>query len=94
MYGWATSQRLPVDGFDRVNETSTFNEDYLNNNREDIVIGYFSKVDIKCSKQLYKTHNDLPFFTEKLKTKKCKKLLGNLYNKKEIFLHVRTLKQL
>ena len=47
LYGEAVSQKLPVDGFDWVEDTSQFNEDFIQNYNEDSVIGYFIEADVK-----------------------------------------------
>ena len=38
------------------------------------------KVDIKYPKNLHNLDNDLPFLTERMKIKKCNKLVCNLYD--------------
>ena len=38
-------------------------------------------------------HSDLPFLSERMKIKKCNKLVCNLYDKKEYVVHIRALKQ-
>ena len=34
-YGWTVSQKLPVDGFNWVENTSQFNKDFVRNYNED-----------------------------------------------------------
>ena len=31
LYGWAMSQKLPVNNFEKIEETSQFNEDFIKN---------------------------------------------------------------
>ena len=38
-------------------------------------------------------HSDLPFSSERIKIKKCNKLVHNSYDKKEYVVHIRALKQ-
>ena len=38
-------------------------------------------------------HGDLPFFTERMKSNKCNKLVCNLYDKYNYIVHRRSLKQ-
>ena len=38
-------------------------------------------------------HEDLPFLPERMKIGKCKKLVCNLYDKKNYVVHIRSLKQ-
>ena len=38
-------------------------------------------------------HNDLPLLSERMKIRKCNKLVCNFYDKKEYVVHIRTLRQ-
>ena len=46
LYGWAISQKLPVDGFKWVKDLCKFNEDFINSD-ENINKGYFLEVDVE-----------------------------------------------
>ena len=46
LYGWAMSQKLPVNGFKWENDLSRFNERFIKNYNEKIDIGYFLQVDV------------------------------------------------
>ena len=46
LYGWAMSQKLPVYGFECVNDLSEFNEDFIKNYDENGDVGYYLEVDI------------------------------------------------
>ena len=50
LYGWAMSQKLPVKGFQWVEDLSQFNEDFIKKNGENSYIGYFLEVDIDYPK--------------------------------------------
>ena len=55
LFGWAMSQKLPVDDFKWVNlmnliKLSKFNEDFIKNYDENSNTGYFLEVDIDYSK--------------------------------------------
>ena len=50
LYGWAMSQKLPVNGFKWVNDLSRFNEDFIKNYNENSDIGYFIEVDVEYPK--------------------------------------------
>ena len=64
-YGWAMSQKLPVNGFMWYNDyLSDFNEDFIKNYDENNDEGCFLEVDIEYSKQFFSSHNDLPFLPE------------------------------
>ena len=43
LQGWAMYQKLPVNGFEWVEELSQFNEDFMKNYDEDSNKGYFWK---------------------------------------------------
>ena len=94
LYGWAMSQKLPVNNFQQTEETSQFNEDYIKNYNEESDEAYFLEVDIQYPEKLHELHNDVPFLPERKKIKKVKKLVTNLYDKNECLIHVRKLKQL
>ena len=87
------SEKLPVDGFDWVDDISEIDEHFIKNYDEDSNIGYFSKADIEYVKELHNKHSDLPFLPERIKVNKCKKLVCNLYNKKDYVDRIRSLKQ-
>ena len=57
-----------------------FDEKFVKNNDEKKGKGYILKVDIKYPKNLHNLDNDLPFLTERMKIKKCNKLVCNLYD--------------
>ena len=60
LYGWAMSQKLPVNDFKWVEkeELSNFHEDFIKNYDENGNIGYFLEVDIDYPKELFNLHND------------------------------------
>ena len=81
LYGWAMSQKLPVNGFkwldsDKINE---INEEFIKNYDENNDKGYILEVDVKRLKRM--------------KIDKCKKLVCNLSNKKKYAIHINSLKQ-
>ena len=65
LYGWAMSQKLPVNGFKWENDLSRFNEDFIKNYNENSDVGYFLEVDVEYPKKLFSSHKDLPFLPEK-----------------------------
>ena len=67
LYGWAMSQKLPVNGFKWVKNLSRFNEIFVRNNDENSDKGYFLKVDIDYPKELFNLHKDLPFLPKEKK---------------------------
>ena len=54
LYGWAMSQKLPVNGFMWYNDyLSDFSEDFIKNYDENRGEGYFLEVDMEYPKQLF-----------------------------------------
>ena len=80
LYGWAMSQKLPVNGFKWVN--NEINEEFIKNYDENSDKGYILEVYVKYPRKLYDLHSDLPFLPKIMKIDKCKKLVCNLRNKK------------
>ena len=80
------SKKLPVDGFEWVEDLSTIAEDFMKDYDEDSTVGYFIEADIDYPKELHNKHSDLPFLPERREVNKCKKLICNLYDKKTILI--------
>ena len=91
LYGWAMSQKLPVNGFKWVN--NEINEEFIKNYDENSDKGYILEADIQYPRKLHDFHSDLPFLPKRMKIDKCKKLVCNLRNKKKYIVHMRSLKQ-
>ena len=87
------SQKLPVNSFKWVEDTSKINEEFIKKYNENNKKGYIPEVDVKYPKKLYDSHSDLPFLPKRLKINKCKKLVCNLHNNKKYVLHIKSLKQ-
>ena len=92
LYGWAMSKKLPVNGFKWTDNNKTaepsgkhvINEEFIKNYNENDKKGYILEVDIKYPKRLHDLHSDLPSLPERMEIDKCKKLVCNLYNKKNM----------
>ena len=93
LYGWAMSQKLPVNGFKRINDVTEIDEEFTKNYDEDNDKAYILKVDVKYARKLHDLHSDLPFLPKRMKYDKNKKLVCNLRNKKIYVVHIRSLKQ-
>ena len=93
LYGWAMSQKLPVNGFKWIEDTPKINEEFIKNYDGNNGKGYILEVDVKYSKKLHDIHSDLPFLPKRMKIDKCKKLVCNLRNKKKYVVHIKSLKQ-
>ena len=68
------SQKLPVNNFEWMKDTSQFDE------------GYFLEVDVEYLEQLLELHNDLTYLSEIMKIEKAKELVANLYDKTEYLI--------
>ena len=93
LYGWAMSQKLPVNNFKWVEDISRINEEFIKNYDENSNKGYILEVDVKYPKKLQNLHSDLPFLPKRMKIDKCKKLVCNLHDKKKYVVHIMSLKQ-
>ena len=86
-------QKLPVNDFEWMEETSEFNEDIIKIYNEESDEGYFLEVDVRYPPKRYDLHNDLPFLPERKKLEKAEKLVTNFHDKTEYVIHIRNLKQ-
>ena len=93
LYGWAMSQKLPINGFKWLEDTSGMNEEFIKNYNENNDKGYILEEDVKYPKKLHDLHIDLPFLPKRMKINKCEKLVCNLRNKKKYVVHIKSLKQ-
>ena len=67
LYGWAMSQKLPLNAFKWIEYTSEINEELIKNYNENNDKGYILKVDVKYPKKLHDLHSDLPFLPKRMK---------------------------
>ena len=93
LYGWAMSQKLPVNGFKWVKKLSQFNEDFTKKYDQNSNTGYFIEVDVEYPKNLFSLHNDLPFLLERKKIRRVEKLICSTEDKERYVIHIRALKQ-
>ena len=84
LYGWAILQKLPVNDFEWIKDTSQFNEDFIKNYNEDIDEGYFLEIRVQCLEKLHKPHNDLSYLLERVKIEKAEKHVANLHEITEL----------
>ena len=93
-YGWAMSQKLLVNKFEWLQDTSQFSEDVMKNYNEEIDEGYFLEVHVQYPEKLHELHSGLPFLPELMKVEIVEKLVANLQtDKTENVMHIRNLKQ-
>ena len=83
--GWAMSQKLPVNKFEWIEDTSQFNEDFLKNYNEESDEGYFLEADVQYHEKLHEIHNNLPFLPKRMKIKKVEKFTINSHDKLNMF---------
>ena len=81
--------KVPVDGFERVEDISQFDEHFTKSHNEEKNEGCFIKVDVQYSEKLNDLYDDLSF--ERLK--KSKKFVSSLHDKTEYIIQMRNLKQ-
>ena len=86
-YGWAMSQKLPVDGFKWIekDDLSKFDKTFIKNYDENSDKGYILKADVEYPKNFHNLHSDLPFLPKRIKINKCSKLVCTVQNKKTMF---------
>ena len=93
LYGRVMSQTLPVNGFKWKKNIFKFDEDFIKNYDEDSIKGYILEVDVEYLKRLLNLRSDLPFLSERMKIKKCNKLVCNINGKENYVVHIRASKQ-
>ena len=55
--------------------------------------GYLLEVDVSYPRELYGSHNNLPFMCECMEINGVEKLVSNLHNKRNYIIHIRVLDQ-
>ena len=68
------SQKLPVNDFKWIEDTSKINGEFIKNYDENNDNGYILEVDVKYPRKLHDIYSDLPFLSKRMKIDKCKKL--------------------
>ena len=88
------SEKLPINGFKWVNDTSGINKKFVKSyDKKSSDKGYILEVDVDYPSKLRKLHSDMPFLPEKMKIDKTQKLVCNLRDKKKYVVHISILKQ-
>ena len=72
LYGWAMLQKLPVNNFQRIEESSQFNEDLTNNYNVESNEKYFVEVNVQYLENLHNIYNDLPSLPKRIKIEQPK----------------------
>lgn len=76
------SRNMLVHDFKWRKEKFSSDEEFIEIYYENRGKAYKLEVGVKYTKKLQALHSDLSFLLERMKIKKCKKLVCNLYNKK------------
>ena len=63
LYGWAMSHKPPANGLKWVERLSKFGKSIIKTFDESSDKGYFLKVVVKYTKNLFNVHSDLPFLS-------------------------------
>ena len=84
LYGWAMYQKLPVGGFEWVEDSPKFNEDFIKHYDENSNKGYFVKVDVKYPKKVFNSQKDFMFLPEREKIEKCENLVCSMKDKQNM----------
>ena len=93
LYGNAMIRKLPDSNFQWVQDLSKIDEEFIENYDDDSIAGYFIEAGIEYPKELHSLNSDLPFLPKRMEVNGCKKLICNLYDKKEYVDHISSLKQ-
>ena len=67
LYEWAMSQKLPVNNFTWIQDTSQFYEDFIKSILKKVMKDIFFKLVVQYPETLHKVHNDFPFLPEIMK---------------------------
>ena len=78
LYGWAISQKLPVNGFKWIEGSSEFNKSFIKTYDENSDRGNFLEVNVKYPKNSFNSDKDLPFLAERKKLVKVKKQFNQI----------------
>ena len=89
LYGWAMSQKLPINRFKWAEDLSEFNESFIKSYDENSDRGYFLEVDVEYPKNLFNSHKNLPFLA-----KKVQKIICGIEDKEKYVVRLRALKQI
>ena len=87
LFGLAMVQKLPVNSFEWIEDTSQFNEDFIKNYKEESDNGYFLEVDVQYLGKLQSLNNDWSFLPERMRFVKFKKLVANLHDETEYVIY-------
>ena len=76
LYGKPMAEKLPVRGFNWVNDISKIDEDFVKDYNKNDNKGYILEVDVDYPNKLQNLHSDLPFLSERMVINNTKKTKG------------------
>ena len=76
-----------------MDDISRIDEDFVRGYDKNDIKGYILEVNVDCPNKLQNLHSDLPFLPERMVINNTKKLVCNLYDKKNYVVHINVLKQ-
>ena len=82
-------QKLPVNNFNWIKNTSQFNEVFIKNYNKESGKGFLLEVDVHYTEKLHDLHNDLPFLTERMKIEKVEKPVADFFGNTEYVICIR-----
>ena len=83
------SQKVPVNGFNWVEDLSEFNESFIKSYNEENDEGYFLEVDVQYPEKYIIFKMIYCFSLKELKLKKIEKLVVNLHDKTEYVIDIK-----
>ena len=93
LYGWAMSQKLPVNNFKWVEDISEVHESFIKSYNGESDEGCFLELNIQYPENVHNLQTDLPFLPERMKIEKVEKLVANLHDKTGYIIYLRNSKQ-
>ena len=76
LYGWAMSQKLPINGFEWVKHLSKLNEDFIKEYDKNSDKGYFLEVDVNYQKNYLIFIRIYHFYRKEKRLKRLKNLFA------------------
>ena len=86
--GLAMLQKLPVNNFEWIEDTSQFNEDFIKSYNEEKDERYFLEVHVQYPEKLHEPYKDVSFSPERINIGKFEKRVANLYDKIDIYIYI------
>ena len=95
----ARSQKLPLNDSKWLEVAPKFNENFIKSHKGKVMKDIFLKMTfcwnccfLQFPENLHDFHNDLSFFTQRMKIAKVENLVANLHDKQKFVVHTRNLK--